>query len=401
MFAMWSRHRFAALFVCAMVCSAAGDYDNERRLRSDLFGDYDAGCRPETKHNGTVHVRVSMNPLDAPILYGYKHLFHVDASMCMDWTDPRLTWDVDEYDGLGSLRVSADDIWTPPLEMHTWADALSTAPMATTAFLLPNGTVMFCTKQSASSSCQMDMTYFPFDRHECVVEYATIKDVEKQLNLSIFRPARIHPTQGSEFRLVSVTSNRWIEDYGGDDRYTFILYRFTLERRSRLYHYAVLVPAILAALLTLAVFWPPPASKRKLVLGGIGLLVSQLVLHRATDAVAGSERTPKIVALLGVTVQANVAAIVCAAATMNLSRRPQGRPLPSFLVKISRLIATGFSACGSSPLRSTTLVLQKAPGMQEQSSGEVGFTDGYIVARALDRALLLVFTVTLALVLFV
>ncbi|CAN7976208.1 unnamed protein product, partial [Ixodes persulcatus] len=87
---------------------------------------------------------------------------------------------------------------------------------------------------------------------------------------------------------------RWIEDYGGEDRYTFILYRFTLERRSRLYHYAVLVPAILAALLTLAVFWLPPASERKLVLSGITLLVSQLVLHRATDAVTGSERTPKI-----------------------------------------------------------------------------------------------------------
>ncbi|EEC16325.1 hypothetical protein IscW_ISCW012773 [Ixodes scapularis] len=55
---------------------------------------------------------------------------------------------------------------------------------------------------------RMDMTYFPFDRHECVVEYTTIKDVEKQLNLSIFRPARVHPAQGSEFRLVSITSNR-------------------------------------------------------------------------------------------------------------------------------------------------------------------------------------------------
>ncbi|KAM7294927.1 histamine-gated chloride channel, his-4 [Ixodes scapularis] len=394
-----------------MACSAAGDYGNERRLRSDLFGDYDAGCRPETEQNGTVYVRVSMDLLDAPILYGDKHLFHVDASMCMvsgGGTGPpevpfplRLNKRTGRLQPPLSRTLRHSKSWLIRAATLWRADALSTAPMATTAFLLPNGTVIFCTKQSASSSCQMDMTYFPFDRHECVVEYATIKDVEKQLNLSIFRPARIHPSQGSEFRLVSITSNRWIEDYGGDDRYTFILYRFTLERRSRLYHYAVLVPAILAALLTLAVFWLPPASERKLVLSGIALLVSQLVLHRATDAVTGSDRTPKIVAFLGVTVQANVAAIVCAAASTNLSRRPQGRPLPSFLVKTSRLIAMEFSACWSSPLRSTTLAFRAAPSMQEQSSGEVGFTDGYIVTRALDRALLLVVTVSMTLALFV
>ncbi|CAN8005710.1 unnamed protein product [Ixodes pacificus] len=54
---------------------------------------------------------------------------------------------------------------------------------------------------------QTDMTHFPFDRHECIVEFTNFIDTESNVNLTVGdNPAA--PEGRSEFKVVSMTTTR-------------------------------------------------------------------------------------------------------------------------------------------------------------------------------------------------
>lgn len=245
-----------------------------------------------------------------------------------------------------------------------------------------------CSAASVQTFCNADMTHFPMDRHECVVEYCAILDTAKNVNLTV-GDVSSEANEDSEFLLVSVTSKSVINEFEEYGSYSSVVYRFVLERRNLFQHFTLLIPTVGVVVLSLLTLWLPPSSDRRFAVSGATFLVSLLLLYRADDVAAGSTQVPKITIVLSTNVLINALTIVATVVNMNLVRfLPRVRTLPPIVAKVVGLIATGVPLVCPGPKASSESTATAA--------GDVART----VTRALDRvffvACLITFTAIVA-----
>ncbi|CAN7941991.1 unnamed protein product [Ixodes hexagonus] len=246
------------------------------------------------------------------------------------------------------------------------------------------------------------MTHFPFDRHECVVEFSNFIDTEPNVNLTQGDDTA-SPEGSSEFKVISITTSRRTHSYGEGFTYPFITHKFLLERSSSLHRYTVLLPTAAVGLMSLLVFWLPPASDRKFTLTGASILVSLLLLYRVADVAEGSFRAPKIIIVLGTMVLSNSIIAVCTVVCMNMVKAPPRTRLPAILVKVSRVVAIGVPFLCPAPGQPDVPGLpgqleDSAEGQEKPAYDDAALQEWIIAAQALDRALFLVFSATYVLV---
>ncbi|XP_049512930.1 neuronal acetylcholine receptor subunit beta-3-like isoform X2 [Dermacentor silvarum] len=367
-----------------VACSDGRSNNEFWRLRNDLLGKgYDPGTRPAAHANDTTQVLISVDIIDGPYLYPDRELFNADIGLCMAWKDHRLKWNATEYGGQKLIRLKTDDVWRPELYMiSTWSDVYSSLITSYMLWASEVGKVRMCSAMSVQTFCKADMTHFPMDRHECVVEYSSILNPEKDVNLTIERTSAEGKTD-SEFQLVSVTSKTEITDYEEYGRYSSVVYHFVLERRNLVQHFTLLIPTVGVVVLSLLTLWLPPLSDRRFTVSGVAFLVSLLLLYRADDAAAGSNQVPKITIVLSTNVLINALTIVATVANMNLVRfLPKVRTVPPVVGKVAGFIAIGV------PL--------VCPGPKASSESTAGAVDDIAsaVTRALDRVLFVACLVT-------
>ena len=91
------------------------------RLLRDLFEDYNRDAIPmksppvnDTANALDLAVGVSVIDLDIPS----KGILSVSTWLRMFWTDFRLSWTPQHYEGIKSVRVSPRKIWTPDLSIY-------------------------------------------------------------------------------------------------------------------------------------------------------------------------------------------------------------------------------------------------------------------------------------------
>lgn len=345
------------------------------RLRNDLLGKgYDPRTRPATHANDTTQVDVTLALVDGPYLYTDRELFYADIGVCLIWTDHRLRWNAEEYGGQKKIYLKADDIWTPELYMmSTWSDVYSSVLKYVLGHVGDGGKVIMCTKASVQTFCKADMTHFPMDRHECVVEYSTILDPAKDVNLTIGKMLTAG-IENSEFQLESVIPESVIKDYEEYGSYSAVVYRFVLKRRNLFHHFTILIPTVGVVVLSLMTLWLPPLSDRRFIVSGATLLVSLLLLYRADEVAAGSTEVPKITIVLSANVLVSALTIVATVANMNLVRfLAKVKALPPLVGKVVGLVATGVPLLCPGPKAST-----------ESAAGAVDDIASTLI-RALDR----------------
>ncbi|KAK8777040.1 hypothetical protein V5799_029619 [Amblyomma americanum] len=345
------------------------------RLRNDLLGKgYDPGTRPASHANDTTQIMVHMDLIDGPYLHPDEELFDADIGLCMGWKDLRLRWNETDYGGQKYLRVKTEDIWTPALYMiSAWSDVRSSIFSNSMVDVSAIGIVLMCSVASVQSFCNADMTHFPMDRHECLVEYSPILDVEKDVNLTVERVGT-KMAGDFEFELVSLDGESTITDYGEYGRYSSVKYRFILQRRNLFQHFTLLLPAVAVVSLSLLALWLPPTSDRRFVVAGVTYLTSLLLLYRADAAAAGSTAVPKISIVLSTSVLVNALTIVLTIVNMNLVRCLPKWKMPALVAKVAGLIATGVPLVCPGPSASSET---STAGSADQSAR--------VVTRALDR----------------
>ncbi|KAK3102534.1 hypothetical protein FSP39_012029 [Pinctada imbricata] len=88
-----------------------------------------------------------------------------------NWDDPRLTWNPTDYGDLTSITFSTSQIWYP--ELYLLNPASKMEPIGDSSFFLrsnANGTVWRYLSSIIKTSCDVDMTYFPFDTQICRIK---------------------------------------------------------------------------------------------------------------------------------------------------------------------------------------------------------------------------------------
>ncbi|CAG5131974.1 unnamed protein product, partial [Candidula unifasciata] len=204
------------------------------------------------------------------------------------WTDMYMTWDPDMYGGVETIRIPSSKIWIPDFKLYNYADFRLAERRDALCVIDRNGSVLWMPQAIYKSSCEINVRTFPFDIQTCKLKFGTWTHAGDLVNLMIL----INETgfeNGSIDMAEYVNSNSWeilwTPAVRNEVNYTccpgvpYIDLSFTImiQRRSAFYSYILVLPCILLTSLTLVLFWIPPESPAKLMLG-INIFVAFFLL---------------------------------------------------------------------------------------------------------------------------
>ncbi|XP_013911234.1 PREDICTED: acetylcholine receptor subunit beta-like [Thamnophis sirtalis] len=271
-----------------LVVSAAGSSEVEGRLRDSLFVGYHVDVLPIRRLGQKVPVRVGMSLSQLISLNEKDEELTTKVYMDQEWIDYRLTWNPDEFEGITSIRISADEVWLPDIVLMNNNDGVFTIALSVDVLLHHNGRVQWQPPALYRSSCGIQVTYFPFDWQNCTMVFRSYTYDASEITL-------LHPVdeKGQEVKEILIYENTFIDNgqwefqhkpsrkntLSSDPLYEDITFYLIIRRKPLFYLINVIIPCILITILAIFVFYlPPDAGETRWVLswwttGAVGVRV--------------------------------------------------------------------------------------------------------------------------------
>lgn len=135
-----------------------------------------------------------------------------------------------------------------------------------------DGTVMWIPQAIFKSSCVIDITYFPFDLQTCKLKFGSwtydgfkldvdFYDEKEEVDLNDY-------IESNEWEVLDNPAQKNIQRYPCCiEPYPDLTFTLKLRRKVAFYNYILILPCVLLSSLTLVLFWLPPESPAKMVLG--------------------------------------------------------------------------------------------------------------------------------------
>ncbi|XP_064486292.1 neuronal acetylcholine receptor subunit alpha-3-like [Ornithodoros turicata] len=385
---------FVMLLVTCLVKTVSAENElrqHTRRLRSVLFNKttYDPRMPPIRSFEDTVPMDVKFHMVRAPTLDTNNHLFQADAILCTSWEDVHMEWDPSQYGGVQRLTVGRKEVWTPELMNINGRSISAIGTEPARVWVSFDGRMQFCRPSPVQSVCVVDLSNFPFDKHECAVHYSMLQSFAINVgNITVSS----RPFEG-EFRVLRADGGKEKLEANTGYLYETLTLRFVLERRNQLHRYTLVVPSIATFMLILLVVCLPPGSDRKITVASVALLIILMVLHGTSYVATRSVKVPKLVTALGALSMVDGIVLVLTMLSMNMTKFPTTSTLrpPSFIVKLSEGFL-GKVLCLCDPALSE----KEARG---ETTGYNARKEWYIAAQALDRLLFLVLLIAFVIIL--
>lgn len=147
------------------------------------------------------------------------------------------------------------------------------------------------------SACAVDVTYFPYDRQECYVQFGSwvydYTQVDLQAMWSV--PDLAGYITNNEFDLLQVSLKRYFNDENlcpGDARHPVITLYINVRRKSLYYDYLVIAPTLMLCVLTVVTFLLPTHCGEKINIGLTVFLTLYVLQLLIADNVPDSNQTP-------------------------------------------------------------------------------------------------------------
>ena len=130
-------------------------------------------------------------------------------------------------------------------------------------------------------SCDIDVTYYPFDDQICTFIFANWAYTGAQINLTQSQSSEEQLmekyTQNAEWEVIGTNIQRQDVYYGHPpDSYPEVHFSFHLRRRNLFYTLNIIIPSAMLTLLVLLVFRLPPDAGEKISFG-VTILLSYIV----------------------------------------------------------------------------------------------------------------------------
>ena len=178
------------------------------------------------------------------------------------------------------------------------ADDFTTGFMQSRAMVRYDGNVFWPPPAKLRSSCEIDITYFPFDDQRCRMKFGSWTYDGNQVDITN-RSAEVdlnNYVYSGEWQLLKIEVIRNEVFYACcSEPYPDVTFYVYMRRRTLYYLFNIIFPCLWLTVLSLLGFWLPPDSGEKITLGITVLLAfSVFMLLIAENMPATSEYVPLI-----------------------------------------------------------------------------------------------------------
>ncbi|CAF0949562.1 unnamed protein product [Adineta steineri] len=267
----------------------------EKRLIRDLLANYPTiYARPIRNVSESLIVSFGLTLTQLFDLGSTGQKMQTNTWKTFGWQDMNLIWKPEEYGGLKTVCLPAEQIWTPDVVLDNYADERLKDWREISAVIQHTGDILYVPATMQFSVCFLDITNFPYDMHECPLTYRSwtydlsklelvFKDNLEGIDMTAY-------VNSNEWRVMPLDAKKSVNN----DTFSLLTFTMIIQRKGGLYGYILILPCLLLSAATMVVFWIPPESPAKMILtisifSGLFLLLLLLA-----ESIPGGGGTPQI-----------------------------------------------------------------------------------------------------------
>uniref|UniRef100_G3Q8Y5 Acetylcholine receptor subunit beta n=1 Tax=Gasterosteus aculeatus aculeatus TaxID=481459 RepID=G3Q8Y5_GASAC len=315
-----------------------GASDMEKTLLKKLFTDYNLKVRPASSPEERVVVRVGMVLSSFVGLNMKNEEMSTIVVMNLEWTDHRLSWKREEYDGIEVMRIPAGKVWLPDIVLINNNDGVFDVALHVHVQAYSNGRVTWTPPALYCSSCGVKVTYFPFDWQNCTMQFqsytydSTEIDVQYALDSKRNEIREIQLDEGGEWTIKHKPCRKNMND----DQYEVMTFYLIIERKPLYYVLNIILPCILITIIAIFNFYLPPDAGEKMGLSINVLLTLTVFLLLLADKIPETSLgVPIIVNYIMFTMILVTFSVILSVVVLNLHHRsPSTHMMPMWVRKI-------------------------------------------------------------------
>ena len=280
------------ILICYFDVCVSSDY--ETHLINHLLKGYEKHSRPVASPNLPLSLNITLTLKQIIDLDERNQLLKTNLWLEYYWFDEKLHWNPEEYGNIRDIRIPLEKLWNPDILMYHSASEKFDSTYPVNIIVYDNGKCKYGPPAIFQSTCQIDMTWFPFDEQECRLKFGswTYSNTSIDINISQGTEYSFAYTQRSPKTYGNQTFEEWyIFEYGYEkngewelldlpakrnvDTYTYsehvehyidITYSIKIRRRTLYYFSNLIVPCVLIASISVLGFYFPPESGEKVSL---------------------------------------------------------------------------------------------------------------------------------------
>ncbi|XP_042880203.1 neuronal acetylcholine receptor subunit alpha-10-like [Penaeus japonicus] len=384
------------------VLHAGHSPSDQQLLYKDIFKYYNKHIRPILSHDDvmTIHFEIALfNVLNLDSKAG---IMVTNTEVIMIWHDPYLTWDPEYYNHTSVMRVPYDLVWHPDVILYNTADKNYDGSLIYTNVIVnADGTVKLLIHAIFTSTCDIDIQWFPFDQQSCEMIFSSWTSDVNQLELEMGPSdiTRYHPNH--EFFLENFWSEMKEEkDPCCEHPFSMVIYHVQLQRRVKFALFFFIIPGVLINICALLVFSLPAETGEKVGLGINSMLAMMVFLMAMTENLPPTETLPLAGVYYGVCLIVLTCNIAFSVYVLNLSYSgDRGHHIP-YWVKLESgdngcCVADDFQRRSVQALESIRQHMEEQTMHYEETQRKTGLVEEWkFLSRVLDRILFILFGIT-------
>ncbi|CAF1335472.1 unnamed protein product [Adineta steineri] len=335
------RSPFGALVDCNNQTNA--NCSDEQRLLYFLMKNYSNSVRPVKNASKPVPVKLGLTLTQIFDMIEKNQILITNVWLDQEWSDEFLKWNPDDFNGIYRLNLPSKLIWLPDIVLYNNADEFSNSnTMQANAMISHTGSVFWPIPTRLKSTCQVDVTYFPYDEQECKLKFGswTYNGFQVSIEQRTVAIDLKNYVRNGEWDLLNTSYQVNIVHYPCcPEPFPDITFYVRIRRRIIYYLYSVIFPCVMLSILTLLVFCLPPESGEKIALGITVLLAfSVFMLSIAESMPETSEHIPLISLYLTAVMAMTSVSVMMTVFVLNLHYRgPKKNEIPFWFQQLLSL----------------------------------------------------------------
>jgi len=313
---------FAKVAVIITFITLAKAGEDEFRLLHDLLKPYQIYERPVNQADHAVKLQFGVTLQQIIDMDERNQLLKSNLWLEYMWTDVNLAWNESEYGGIKDIRIPPKKIWSPDMLLFNSASTAFNNAFPTNVIVDSKGGCKFIPPGIFLSTCQIDITWFPFDDQACKMKFGSWTHKGPMLNVTLKQnhgDTSEFKTNG-EWELLGFPAERIEYEYQ-KEIYIELEYSLKIRRRTLYYFSNLILPCVLIASMAVLGFYFPPESGEKITLEITILMSLTFFMNVVSDMQPPSSETPLIGTYFSCIMIMVASSVVCTILVLNYHHR--------------------------------------------------------------------------------
>ncbi|XP_070544136.1 neuronal acetylcholine receptor subunit alpha-9-like isoform X2 [Ptychodera flava] len=320
-------------------------------LHSHLFQEYKTQVLPVLRRKSVVNVSFGFSLNQVIDVAEKSQMVTYSIWLRQRWFDERLTWNIEEFDGIEEIVLPADDVWRPEMEIYNGVgDERATDPASTHVRLRYDGLIKWHYPTIITTNCKMDVKNFPFDRQCCPIKVGPWmwdgRDVDIQAELDSGAALRNLETK-DVWDVESVPVKYYVHYYEccPGVPYPSLLFMVHLHRRSEPYVLCFVIPSVCICVMAIAGFFLPPVAGERIGLSITTLLTMFVFYQLVNEEIPPTADLPNFALYISLNIMVMVLSSIATIITLNVHHMGSRRTVPGWLNKMKKMYVSYVNNC--------------------------------------------------------